>query len=272
MASAPLSPRRSLVVAAALSCLAGARGAATPPSIATLNRVTFTGNVFGHREGEGPDGWVVLFCAEWFETCQNFEATFLETAAMYGNASQDNLFSRNTRFAKVDCAVDKVLCNSQDVEAYPTAVHYRRGGRAGEWSQSGRPIEKEVKSFKKWLDKQMLDADKPASGAPLAEAASEATAAAVPGGVVAKFTSGVPLKQALPMMVALAAGGLWLTRLAGELREGLQLLREPGLPPASERKPEEQPLAEEELPTEESRLPAIVRNLPEEWARATLEL
>jgi len=238
----------------------------TVSTVATLNRVTFTGNVFGQREG-GQDGWVVLFCASWFETCQGFESTFLETAQKYGGTSVDDLFSRSTRFATVDCAVDKELCNTQDVEAYPTAVHYRRGGRAGEWSQSGRTVEKEAKGFKKWLDKQMQETDKPASVAPLAEARAEAAAA----GGVAKFTSGIPLKQALPMVVALAAGGLWLGRLSAELREALQLLREPGLPPAAERKPDVEQLTEP-LAEEEALLPVIVRSLPEEWARAVIEL
>jgi len=259
----------ALPAVALFSLVPGFVGGQRQSTVATLNRVTFNGNVFGYQEGEGPDGFVVLFCAEWFETCQNFEATFLDTAATYGSASQDDLFNaRSTRFAKVDCAVDKVLCNSQDVEAYPTAVHYRRGGRAGEWSQSGRPIEKEVKSFKKWLDKQMQETDKPAEPKAVVD---ESASPAAPG-VVAKFTSGVPLKQALPMMVALAAAGLWLARLAAELKEGLQLLREPGLPPAAERKPaEEDEAAAMEQPLVHE-LPAIVRCLTEEWSRATIEL
>merc|ERR1719220_654122 len=172
---------------------ADASQVATASEVASLNRVTFAGNVFANKEGEGPEGWVVLFCAQWFEPCQMLQETFLTLATQYGGTSHEDLFSRTYRFAQVDCAIDKVLCNSQDVDAYPTVVHYRRGGRAGEWSQSGRTLDKEAKSFGKWLSKQMQETQNAVSNVIIVDDAQQVAGSTV--SAVAKFSSGVSLRQ-----------------------------------------------------------------------------
>lgn len=225
--------------------------------VATLNRVTFTGNIFGNKEGEGPEGWIVLFCVEWFQPCEKFKPAFLAAAAEH--ESSDGLFSSKTRFAQVDCAVDKVLCNSQDVDMYPTVVHYRRGGRAGEWSQSGRTIDKETKSFRKWLTKQMEMPDRPLN----VVAADEGIGAAgLPAAT--SFTMGVSVTQSAPMLVAMVASAMWLCRFIPELQQGFQLLRElPGDRSVAAKKEEAQAQLEE--PTVE--VPIVARSLPEGWAR-----
>jgi len=167
------------------------------------------------------------------------------------------LFSRKTRFAQVDCAVDKVLCNSQSVETYPTVVHYRRGGRVGQWSQSGRKMQKELASFEKWATKQMQKLDAPAK-----TAVADEGLVAVP---VAKFSSGMSLDQALPMLVMLAAATIWLSRFSMEFWHGIQLLRDPGEPCTRK-------IKEEVKPEERELLPAVVRCLPQAWGRAVSEL
>merc|ERR1719219_3046855 len=42
------------------------------------------------------------------------------------------------RFAAVDCAVDKVLCNTQLVDDYPALRHYREGKIHASWRPSGK--------------------------------------------------------------------------------------------------------------------------------------
>jgi len=195
--------------------------------VATLNRVTFAGNVFTNPEGAGPEGWVVLFCVDWYEPCQHFQNTFDSTAIELGGMSDDEVLSRTTRFAQVDCASDKVLCNGQDVGAYPTVVHYRRGGRAGEWSQSGRAPEKEAASFQKWVKKQMQQLDTLGKDAASASPGSGADLDHDPS---TKLSMGVPLGQALPMVVFLVAGTMWVTRLGMEFCQMIKFLQEPSEP------------------------------------------
>jgi len=237
---------------------------ANASDVATLNRVTFAGNIFANREGEGPEGWMVLFCVDWYKPCQDFQDAFLSTATQYGGVSDDEVLSRTTRFAQVDCAVDKVLCNSQDVAAYPTVVHYRRGGRAGEWSQSGRSAEKEAASFQKWTKKQMQQADTLGK-----DVAVDGHSDSTHQDPIAKFSMGVPVGQALPMMMFLVAGTMWVTRLGVEFWQMIQFLREPSEPRIMKAPMEN--LAE---PAELVNYgPAVVRCLPETWAgKGCLEL
>jgi len=225
-------------------------------AVASLNRVTFAGNVFGSREGEGNEGWMVLFCVDWYEPCKNFQDAFLSTAAEHGGMSDDEVLSRTTRFAQVDCAVDKVLCNSQDVGAYPTVVHYRLGGRAGEWSQSGRTPEKEAKSFQKWVAKQMQHMDT------LDRDVTAEQSSSTENDPITKFSMGMSAGQALPLMVFAAAGTMWVTRFGVELWEFVHFLREPSDKCNVVAPVVDSPAAEE---TTEDR-PAVARCVPEGWA------
>jgi len=264
-------PQSVLVLAPLLVCLIPIAHAT---DVAQLNRVTFAGNVFSHKEGEGPDGWVVLFCAEWYEPCQWFQDTYAELASKYGGNSEDDLFSRKTRFAQVSCASDKPLCNSQDVDTYPTIVHYRGGGRAGEWSQSGRTLDKELKSFTKWADKQMQDIDSIARPEVAVEAAAESSRTLLP--TVAQFSTGVTSAQAMPMLIMLFAASLWLYRLAQEVVQGVQVLRQPADASAraaagKEEEVHEDVQVEKEIAVHQE-LPAIVRCLPEAWLTAGVQL
>jgi len=234
--------------------------------VASLNRYTFAGNVFANREGEGPDAWVVLFCAHWFEPCQVFADTFVSAAADHGGISHDNLFSRTTRFAWVNCAVDKVLCNSQEVDVYPTVVHYRRDGRVGEWSFSGKTMEKEIVSFSKWLKKQLEHLDlSPKNEASL----NETDAPADP--TVPHFGVGLPVGEMMSMSVLLFAGAVWLFRLGAELEHGVRLVRElPGEWRARFKREEARVQAPLVVAVQQS--PAAARSWPESWARTRIEL
>merc|ERR1740121_434714 len=238
--------------------------ASAADDVATLNRFTFAGNVFANRGG--PDAWVVLFCAHWFEPCQVFAETFVSAAADHGGISQDSLFSRTTRFAWVNCPVDKVLCNSQEVDVYPTVVHYRRDSRAGEWVFSGRPMEKEIVSFSRWLKKQLEHLEPAAKKeASLDETDAPADPTVMPFGV------GLPVGEVLPMSVMLFAGAVWLFRLGTELEHGVRLVRElPGEWSARFKREEARVQAPLVVAVQQSS--AAARSWPESWARAGIEL
>merc|ERR1719336_2110067 len=82
----------------------------TPPelaSVASLNSHTFAGNVL---RGDWAEHWVVLFCVDWFAPCQQIERSYAAKAAEYQTHQNAGAMLRDlVRFAKVDCAVDKVL-------------------------------------------------------------------------------------------------------------------------------------------------------------------
>lgn len=258
------------LAAALISQMLIAVAAEAAADLATLNRFTFTPNVFAGGEGDTPESWVVLFCVDWFPTCNTFKQHFLSLASEHGRASDDDLFSRKTRFAEVDCAVDKVLCNSQDVDSYPTVVHYRRGGRAGEWSTGGRDDEKDAKAFTKWVEKQL----QPGKPAPPAADVDERSDDAATGGLRRRQVS---IAQLVWMVVAFATFAMWLSQSGLELWQGMQHMRVA----LGQRRPHtteksEKPAAEPLEAVVEARLVTIkaVQCLPEVWAlgRGSIEL
>jgi len=142
------------VVAAVLPCscalLVQEQGAATSSSrfsqVLPLNRQTFDGNVL---EGDRVDNWVVFFCVDWYQPCADMVFDYFLLAEVHSNTlNQNSLFRDVVRFATVDCTVDKVLCNKQDVEMYPTVVHYKGGKPVRSRSGSRGSLEK-------WLAKEL---------------------------------------------------------------------------------------------------------------------
>lgn len=232
-----------------------------------LTRVTFSGAVLANKgENEGPENFVVLFCADWFSPCQDIEETWKELAGKHGGVSTDSLFHRRTRFAQVDCAVDKELCNTQDVDTYPTLVHYHLGGRTHEWSFSGRESSKEIKSFEKWVEKVMTSEHAPAADTSMPTESPQSILAVFKP----MFDRQAPAQMA-PMLCLLIAGFMWTARLIGEIYQSFQdiqeMRREPRVKgvelPA-------QPVAEPEKQQGSS----SIRCLPESWAkeRESMEL
>lgn len=98
----------------------------------TLNRFTFRGNVL---EGTGDivDDWIVMFCPGWHDKCQGLLPSYELLGLQWENKLNKGIMSSKVRFAKVDCATDKALCVSLDVDDYPSVVHYRSQQRAGSW-------------------------------------------------------------------------------------------------------------------------------------------
>lgn len=125
-------------------------------SIVPLNSRIFAGNVL---KGEWADNWVVLFCVDWYAPCQNIERRFQAKASEHHRRLNEGALMKNVvRFAYVDCATDKVLCNEQLVEEYPTVVHYKRGEREDAWSGDGPKAPHQLSMF---LITTLADADWP---------------------------------------------------------------------------------------------------------------
>eukprot|EP00435_Cladocopium_sp_Y103_P060543 s428_g22.t1 len=87
-----------------------------PPSrhTSTLNRLLFSGNA-RTAMGGGAEQWMVAFCASWWEPCEELHVIFEQLAAKWQGKlnTQDRDFIAKVRFATVDCATDKVLCNEE---------------------------------------------------------------------------------------------------------------------------------------------------------------
>jgi len=119
--------------------------------IASLNKHTFENNI----ASDFVDNWIVMFCADWYGPCVEMHRSYMVLAERY-DAKQNGdaeLFRRTVRFAAVDCAVDKVLCNTQLVEDYPTLRHYREGKIHASWR--GRGKINESKAVTAWLEKTL---------------------------------------------------------------------------------------------------------------------
>jgi len=97
-----------------------------------LNRFIFQGNVL---EGTGDlvDHWIVMFCPSWHDKCQGLLPSFELLGVQWENKLNKDVMSSSVRFAKVDCATEKGLCVSLDVDDYPSVVHYRNQQRVASW-------------------------------------------------------------------------------------------------------------------------------------------
>lgn len=124
-------------------------------SVALLNRHTFEGNVI---KGGHVEHWVVLFCADWYAPCAaELQRSFKVFAEHHDYDLNRGMLLRDfVRFATVDCAVDKVLCNTQDVSEYPTVTHYHGGQSKKSWTGNGKMYES--KRVARWLHTLLVDA------------------------------------------------------------------------------------------------------------------
>eukprot|EP00933_Yihiella_yeosuensis_P036087 TRINITY_DN2978_c0_g2_i1.p1 TRINITY_DN2978_c0_g2~~TRINITY_DN2978_c0_g2_i1.p1 ORF type:complete len:296 (-),score=76.19 TRINITY_DN2978_c0_g2_i1:290-1177(-) len=106
--------------------------------------------------------WIVFFGVPWSEG----SAELLRHFRHFGRKFESRLnahrsFSEAVRFAEVDCAADKILCNQQGIESYPTVIHYMNGERAEAWyGKSGFDVPKlemDLAFLKNWLDLRLGD-------------------------------------------------------------------------------------------------------------------
>eukprot|EP00933_Yihiella_yeosuensis_P039616 TRINITY_DN336_c0_g1_i1.p1 TRINITY_DN336_c0_g1~~TRINITY_DN336_c0_g1_i1.p1 ORF type:complete len:285 (+),score=39.88 TRINITY_DN336_c0_g1_i1:86-856(+) len=119
---------------------------ATSLHLAGLNHMTFSGNVLKEKDNMA-ETWVVSFCPPWWEPCQELEPVFAQMARSWqGRLNKDDL-SLKVRFATVDCAVDKVLCNEQKVLNYPTVSVYQGGKQKWRTSPYGATMQSKLDAF-----------------------------------------------------------------------------------------------------------------------------
>merc|ERR1719478_2058902 len=99
---------------------------------AALNRFTFPGNVL---EGTGDivEHWIVMFCPGWHDKCQGLLPSYELLGVQWENKLNKAVMSSSVRFAKVDCATEKALCVSMDIDDYPSVVHYHNQQRVNSW-------------------------------------------------------------------------------------------------------------------------------------------
>lgn len=216
--------------------------------------------------------WVVLFCVDWWEPCQELRRTFRASASQYERTfNVERLLTPAVRFAEVDCAADKVLCNEHKVDWYPTVVYYSAGARRAAWQASGRDtIAKDRRAMVGWLHQHIRD-DTEAAQEAAVTAALELPAAspAAPRSAAGRFP---PIVAALLGILAWFLGnGLELIRSG---REALRLAAQGAAAAAAakmKKKKVETPRQKEEDEAPKTRLQ---RCLPEEWAkrRQSLEL
>lgn len=97
-----------------------------------LNRFTFAGNVL-EGTGDQVEHWIVMFCPGWHEKCQGLLPSYELLGVQWENKLNKDVMSSGVRFAKVDCATEKALCVSLDIDDYPSVVHYRNNQRVSSW-------------------------------------------------------------------------------------------------------------------------------------------
>lgn len=141
-------------------------GAAYRASALVLNQHTFAGNAL-RPQGDHVSNWVVLFCVDWWEDCQSILPSYGELGAGWEAQLNQAVLTSRVRFARVDCAADKVLCNEQGVEMYPTVQRYSQGERVAVWlppEGRGKSREEDARSLAAWLRGQLEAAGERAEG------------------------------------------------------------------------------------------------------------
>jgi hypothetical protein len=100
--------------------------------VVPLNSVTFAGNVIKSKYVKH---WIVLYCVPWFQQCEELYNSFNELASKEHRARNDKytMLSSEVRFAHVDCAKNKPLCNAMEIDTYPVVMHYH-DDRQSKWS------------------------------------------------------------------------------------------------------------------------------------------
>jgi len=240
--------------------------------VSALNRYTFHGNVF-EGVGDHVDSWIVMFCPGWHDKCQGLLPSYELLGVQWENKQNKELvMSSKVRFAKVDCATDKKLCVSLDIDDYPSVVHYRNNQRVNSWHGGAPGLVRFVK--------QELEGPKKRRAAPPPKAKSPSTCT-MDDAPDTKKMSEQQLASFLPMMHLIRfAASPWrslcfafmllaATRAAWDgvcrLRSGIRALS------PSDSTPKKTAASNEQQQAASSSVQAC---LPQEWARerAAIEL
>lgn len=216
-----------------------------------LNRYTFEKAILEEHSDEVPH-WIVLFCPPWYEPCQALEPLYRKLTEKWQDKLNSGLLSTEIRFAAVDCATEKALCNTQNVETYPFVSHYHRRKQVKNWK--GKSFQTDEKRLRDFLQKEL---------GPVAAV----VAAANPEGndkmedVTAEEGMTIPVDFLL-IFAAIAGNAFFISRggigsqaattEASPLKVGPAAMTGNAMPSAS---------------LGESRSSCVARALPQEWAR-----
>jgi len=119
--------------------------------VLSLSSQIFDGNVLK------PSGyareWLVLYCLSWLESeCAESEQAFKRLAGNFQKTYNNGLMTSEIRFAQVDCAKEKTLCNRMDVYSYPHVARYEAGklasGKHAFWN--GKVDDSKDSKFEIW--------------------------------------------------------------------------------------------------------------------------
>jgi len=108
----------------------------------------------------GPDALqesVAFFCVDWMEQCEALQEDFRRFGrALAEDLNGNTILEPRIRLVEVNCAEDKVLCNRQQVDAYPSIIRYVHGAREQVWEGSlGSKYKHNLKAMQNWLRKHM---------------------------------------------------------------------------------------------------------------------
>jgi len=227
-----------------------------PMSVIGLNRFIFDANVV-QCLGQHTDHWIVIFCPSWYPPCQKVLPTFRNTSEIWQEKLNSDVILRSrARFAEVDCATDKELCNEQQVADYPTIVHYNGGSRVSKWT--GDSDKDFTVGLSRWVRKELSAAKTDADRHPLFHV----------GGAQQAPPEEVPTAAAFVIFAVCVAVPIYIV-LSGSGMIGASTDKQPPRAVDEPAKPEQTAASAE--PKEE--LPRVLRCVPAEWAqRGSLEL
>lgn len=116
-----------------------------------LNRVTFKGNVLDGAGG-AVDHWIVYYCVSWMPLCEGLMDDYRQLSHQYDEKfNSERLLSLGVRFAYVDCATEKVLCNQNGVTDYPYMAHYHDGNVSSRWSSGADSLQGLQRSLREFV-------------------------------------------------------------------------------------------------------------------------
>jgi len=213
-----------------------------------LNRFTFKGNVL---EGTGDivEHWIVMFCSGWHEKCQGLLPSYELLGVQWENKLNKAVMSTSVRFAKVDCATEKALCVSLDIDDYPSVVHYHNQQRIASWHGGAPGLVRFVKQELEGKKKRPSRASTPAQSrkSSVCEEASQPLVSATTGEQWGPFLRAV----CLSLLVVAAARSVWVLLSARVSRNMKSLQTGPTMSQQLYRAPST----------------SVTACLPEEWAR-----
>lgn len=218
-----------------------------------LNRFSFHKTVL-EENGNHVKNWIVLFCPAWFEPCQALESHYQDFSRHFEEQLNGALMSTTVRFAAVDCATEKALCNTQDIGMdYPKVAHYIEHKKVAVWR--GSSLKEDPSTLRRFLEQELVnekyDSEPEVEEEQDVEKDHEA-------------------RKDLLLIFAAIAGNAWLiSRSSASPNESRRSSEAASQPPAAKQ-------AEPTVPTSctSANVSSTARLLPKEWARdrASIEL